>query len=447
MSGGVWRRCLLLGILVLGGLSSLGAPVRADDDDDDLYLPGEILVELANPADLGAFAVEYHLDPQPIDQFGSRAIYRLRITDGASPPTRADAIESDRRVIDVEPNYVGQAPEARQRVSWAIGGDAGGYTAQWALQYIRLPEAHQVTRGAGITVAVLDTGVDRAHPALAGRLLQGHDFVDLDPDPSEVGVYGQDIAFGHGTHVAGLVALAAPEAAILPVRVLDRDGRGNLWVMAEALAYAANPDGNPATDDGADVINLSFGIQHESELLDDLLDDATCDDGDDDDAADDSGNAWTVDDEDCLGTGQNGIVVVAAAGNSASTTREYPAAEEESGNLAVAATTDTDSLAAFSTHGPWVNVAAPGERIISAVPGGGYATWSGTSMAAPLVAGTAALVRAVDPSLSPTMVVNRISAMAVPIGGPVPHRVDAAAAVGRPAGGAHYTIALPLVRR
>ena len=109
---------------------------------------------------------------------------------------------------------------------------------------IQLSLAHQINRGTGpngpVKVAVLDTGVDTNHVALAGRLLPGWDFVDDDADPSEVGDQ-QTGPYGHGTHVAGLIALVAPEAKIIPIRVLDRYGVGNIWVLAEALAFAIDP--------------------------------------------------------------------------------------------------------------------------------------------------------------------------------------------------------------
>jgi subtilisin family serine protease len=132
-------------------------------------------------------------------------------------------------------------------------------------------------------VAVLDTGVDRSHPALAGRLLPGHDFVDGDTDPVGRPARRAIGAWGHGTHVAGLVALAAPGAAILPLRVLDERGEGNLWVLAEALLHAVDPDGNPFTRDGARVINLSLGTLQRTDLLDVVTRLVQCDDDDDDD--------------------------------------------------------------------------------------------------------------------------------------------------------------------
>jgi thermitase len=128
-----------------------------------------------------------------------------------------------------------------------------------------------------------------------------------------------------------------------------------------------------------------------------------------------------------------GPVVVAAAGNSGpSTAYEYPAAESAPVVLAVAASTESDTLADFSTRGPWVDLAAPGQNILSSVPDNEYGTWSGTSMATPLVAGTAALVRARYPNLSAAQVAARIVSESAIIAGPVPHRVDAARAVGLP---------------
>jgi subtilisin family serine protease len=296
--------------------------------------------------------------------------------------------------------------------SWSSGGDEGGYASQWAPDKIRLPEAHTVTRGAGVFVAVLDTGADLDHPALAGHLAPGYDFVDLDADPSEEGTYGQDWAYGHGTHVAGLVALAAPEATIVPLRILKPDGTGNSWVLAQAIRYAVGTPvaGIAPLAHKANVINLSYSVRQRSLLIDDLLE--------------------------LLAALPGGPVVVAAAGNRGpSTTKEYPAAESQPGVLAVAASTETDTLADFSTRGTWVDVAAPGQSILSSVPDDAYSVWSGTSMAAPLAAGTAALVRARYPNLSPSQVVARIVSQSQIIDAPVSHRVDAAAALGLPAAG------------
>ena len=414
-------RMAALTLVLLGYGAPAGTAVThgAQGPGGQRFSPGEIVVKLTTAQSLGGVATAFHLDPAPLGQFGSRPIYRLRILDGARPEQVAAALLRDRRVVYAEPNVQGQAPESRQDYSWAVGGDVGGYTAQWASAVLRLPEALSVTRGAGVTVAVLDTGVDRTHPLLKGRLVKGYDFVDMDADPSEVGVRGKDRGFGHGTHVAGLIALTAPEAKIMPIRVLDQQGVGNVWVLAEALAYAVNPDGNPATHDGADVINLSLSTFRESHLLRDVLKNVTCPGGD----------TGSGDQASCFSPGY-GAVIIDAAGNSGSTTPEYPAGNGERGTLSVGASTQADTLAAFSNRGSWVSVAAPGDHMLSSVPGGGYGVWSGTSMAAPVAAGVAALVRAVNPGLSTDKVVQRLVSSSARIAGAVPRRLDAAAAVG-----------------
>ena len=122
-------------------------------------------------------------------------------------------------------------------------------------------------------------------------------------------------------------------------------------------------------------------------------------------------------------------MIVAAAGNDASNSvKEYPAAEGAYGLLAIAASNASGKLASFSNFGSWIDMAAPGEAITSAVPGG-YGTWSGTSMAAPLAAGVAALVRSLDVGLAPGDVVKRIKRMSSTLCGSALRQVDAAAAV------------------
>jgi subtilisin family serine protease len=396
---------------------------HADDDDtQDGFVPNEVVIKLLSTSDLAGIGATFNLTL--LEQFGARPVYRMRITDGAQPPDKASMLSNDARVLYAEPNFEFQAPEsrARSKPGWVIGDGAGDGGMPWAPGALRLNEAHSVSRGAGVRVAVLDTGVDMAHPTLAGKLIAGYDFVDDDADPREQGTV-DNYAYGHGTHVAGLVAQVAPDARIMPVRVLDPDGVGNIWVLAEALAYAVDPDANPQTDDGAHVINLSLGTTRRTDLLEDLLEDAACDDDEDDEEDEDE------DDERCLRFG--GAVVVAAAGNLGNETPHFPAAEQEvRGLMAVAATTPGNTLASFSSRGPWVQVAAPGERIVSSVPGGGTGVWSGTSMAAPLTAGVAALTRAHNPSLKPADTTSLIASTAAPLCGASLKQVDAAAALG-----------------
>jgi subtilisin family serine protease len=208
---------------------------------------------------------------------------------------------------------------------------------------------------------------------LAGRVLPGWNYVEDNANSGDVAASTDDnndgvadSAFGHGTFVSGMVSLVAPDAQILPERVLDSDGFGNEFIVAQAIL--------DAVDSGADVINISFGTA--ARLTSPVINDAL-------QVAD-----------------RHNVVIVAAAGNDASSTPHYPAAT--SPVLGVAATRGGTSrdLTSFSDWGDWVAVAAPGQFLVGPVPGGKFVKWSGTSMAAPLVAGQAALVRAAAPKLS-----------------------------------------------
>ncbi len=251
-------------------------------------VPGpQVLVQLRNGVDVQALAAARGLGVA--GQFGKRPIYRLALPAGADMAAVVASLQTEPGVVFAEPDAQSETPEGRRdNTFWAIGRSEAEYRQQWAPEALRLPLAHAMTQGSGVRVAVLDTGIVAAHPAFAGRLLPGRDFVDGDNDPAEVGTMA-DPGYGHGTHVAGLVALAAPGARIMPVRVLDRAGRGNHWVLAEALAWAVDPDGNPATDDGAHIVNMSLGSMRPTRMLQVATALANCEFDDDDDDFDDPG--------------------------------------------------------------------------------------------------------------------------------------------------------------
>lgn len=336
------------------------------------YSPDEVVARLA-PQD-GAAIEEVNAD------YGTATIRELRVTPGTfllSTPPGEDAAQTiarmrgDRRLAFVEPNYLSGAPEANPRKIRVWGGESSAPRfEQYALDRLGISEAHATTRGAGVTVAVIDTGVQLDHPALAANLLpNGYDFVDGDDDPSDVGdgldddEDGQvDEAIGHGSHVAGIVLLVAPEASILPIRALNADGVGEVYGVAMAIEYAVAH--------GADVINLSLGTELQTDLLTDVV----------------------------RAAAQAGVLVVAAAGNTSSAAPEYPAADPCA--VGVTAVDYEDRLAPQASYGQWVDLAAPGESIYSALEANGYGWWSGTSMAAPFVSGQAALLFAARPDLN-----------------------------------------------
>jgi len=390
--GRTWPARLTCALFALG---LHGAPLAANAVD------GEIIVRLRDQGEIAPLLAKHQLSL--IGRLGSRPIYRLKVIGDAKVDQKIDALRHESDVQSAEPNVSYGVIEPVKNVAWAIG-DPQPFAAQWARAAIRLDEAHRISTGAGVRVAVLDTGVDRQHPALAGRLLPGFDFVDSDSDPTEVGSVANRY-YGHGTHVAGLVALVAPDARIMPLRILDANGVGNAWVLAEAMLYAVDPDGNPDTDDGAHVINLSLSSLTKTDLFATVAKLVSCKAG--------SGGGKSSSVAASLGdkarcTGFGGAVVVAAAGNHASESQEYPAAESSTAMLSVAASDSSGWLAGFSNRGGWIELAAPGQDINSTVPGGGYATWSGTSMAAPLASGAAALLRATDWNLQADQLLQRL---------------------------------------
>ncbi len=242
--------------------------------------------------------------------------------------------------------------------------------------------------GQGMRVAVIDTGIDYTHPDLGGgfgsgfKVIGGYDFVNGDADPFD--------DHGHGTHVAGIVAAngtlkgVAPGAKLMAYKVLDAGGSGSFSAIIAAIDRAVDPDQNPATNDGAHVINLSLGGPGDPE---DPLSQAV----------DTAVNA--------------GVVCAVAAGNSGSpySTLGSPGCARKA--LTVGASDLQDRMAWFSSRGPSQpdlglkpDLTAPGVEIRSAKPGGGYQSMSGTSMATPHVAGAVALLLQLHPTWTPDVV-------------------------------------------
>ncbi|MER7439870.1 type VII secretion-associated serine protease mycosin [Micromonospora avicenniae] len=267
---------------------------------------------------------------------------------------------------------------------------AGTVTATpWPQQRYVPERLAPLATGAGVTVAVVDSGVDREHHQLTGRVLDGTDLLDGGGDGT------RDCA-GHGTGVASLIAAAprpgvafrglAPGARILPVRVSEQqvvEGReSGRTVGAGEFARAIRW----AVDHGADVLNLSVVLYTDDPAVRAAIDYALSRD----------------------------VVVVAAAGNlhEAGDPRPYPAAYD--GVLGVGAIGADGSRAPFSQTGPYVDLVAPGSDVLTAAPGRGHHRAEGTSYAAPFVAATAALLREYQPRLSAAQVAERIVASADP---------------------------------
>jgi len=278
---------------------------------------------------------------------------------------RVQAVEEDvyQKWIKAEPSSVGSTPfpSARELLNTAerstddappTGVVSGQQTTPWGIERVKAPGAWKRTRGRGVKVAVIDTGIDYTHPDLAANYKGGINIVAPEAQPLD--------DQGHGTHVAGTIAAVrggsvvgvAPEASLYAVKVLDKDGGGTASDIVEGITWA--------TEHGMQVINMSLG-----------------------------GTGTKAMERAIAAALKAGVTVVAAAGNDPNAPVSAPA--NYPGVIAVSASTKEDTLAFFSTTGPEVAFIAPGHEILSDAPGGGTATHSGTSMATPHVAGLAAL--------------------------------------------------------
>ncbi len=317
------------------------------------------------------------------------------------------ALRADPAVRYADPNY--------QVKTMATPNDEA-YSLQWQYSQIGLPDAWDITTGSpSVVVAVIDTGILPNHPDLAGQLVEGYDFVrdpesagdgdGIDSNPQDPGDnFGGGGESFHGTHVTGTVAAqgnnqigvagTAYGAKVMPLRALGVGGEGTSFDVDQAVRFAAGLPNDSGTlpEQRADVINLSLGGGPFSQTTQALYDEVRA----------------------------AGVMVVAAAGNQASATLEYPASYD--GVISVSAVDIQRRLASYSNTGPTIDIAAPGgdnsvdingdgypDGILSTggtkTSGGGinyvYSFLNGTSMAAPHVAGVLALMKTVNPDLTP----------------------------------------------
>ena len=243
-----------------------------------------------------------------------------------------------------------------------------GYKYEWYIPYTQADKAWPlINQKKEVKVAVLDTGVDYTHPDLENRVdvEDGYNFVDNNFDTMDDN--------GHGTHISGIISAQGNngiglvgitgnlDVNILPVKVLDESGYGETINIVKGIIYAV--------ESGADIINLSLGVQAKSELIAKAIEYAK----------------------------SKGVFVVAAAGNDNENSDNFSPAGD--GAFTVAAMNYNYRKAYFSDYGNSIKVAAPGVQILSTVPGG-YEAWDGTSMSAPVVSGIAAMLKAEKPDLS-----------------------------------------------
>ncbi|WP_121663662.1 S8 family serine peptidase [Metabacillus litoralis] len=260
-------------------------------------------------------------------------------------------------VENAEPNY---------KVEMSATPNDYYYSNQWYIPALDFPKSwNSFSFRNEVKVAVLDTGVSKGHEDLKGKVLNGYDFVNNDSDPAD--------DHGHGTSVAGTIAAISnnrtgiaginQNVKIIPVKVSDREGHSTVENQIKGIHYAI--------EQGADIINMSYGSYYYSDIENEAL--------------------WEA--------FEQGITLIGAAGNDTSREPMYPATYLPV--ISVAATDQSKALAYFSNRGEWIDLAAPGEDMYSLHSEGGYSVVSGTSFSAPVVAGMASLLLSERPDLTP----------------------------------------------
>jgi subtilisin family serine protease len=388
--GRVLNAGLIAGMTALLIFGGSGLP-RSQADPD--FVPGEILLKFKSSVPLPerAFALAA-LRSRALARISSLNAYVVRIPEDATVEEMVEAFGRNPDIAYVQPNYIYRAcltPNDKyfedqyalfnkgQQVGWVPGSPQGKPSAD-----IKATSAWEETTGiAGVVIGIVDTGVDLNHPDLKNKIKsRGYDFVNGDTDATDDN--------GHGTMVAGIAAAetnnyegiagVAWNSKILPVKVLDQFGSGTTVTIVNGILWAV--------DNGAQILNLSFGAPAKDNAVEEALK-----------------YAFET----------KGVFIAAAAGND-NTAVYYPAAYDRY-VCATAATDYNDQRTTWSNFGPEIDVAAPGDKIITTYPVAltpagfqPYKFQDGTSMASAHVAGLAALIRGIKPALTPSDVMNII---------------------------------------
>jgi len=333
-----------------------GGPIPAiggnEGVDQVIYVEGELVVKLNGLDSSSIEEINSQFGTEVQQYLPQLEIFLLATEEGADLDSLSEAIEALPNVLYSHPNYLVDPLQPVQG-SFPFPDDdlVGSYPDQAAAITLDLSEAHELSTGNGVVVAVIDGGVDYNDPVFEGTVVSGYDYVDDDDDAFDEP--GGDNS-GHGTFIAGVVHLVAPEAEIRAYRVSEISGESDGYLVAEAMLQAI--------EDGCWVINLSLVMMDGHNAIAEAIEYAKNKD----------------------------VIIVVAAGNEQEQIPLYPSSD--SNVIAVAAVDTMNLLADFSRYGEHIDVCAPGTDIYSPYQNNLYAWWSGTSFAAPFVSGQAALI-------------------------------------------------------
>ena len=360
----------VLSLVAILGLS-IATPAALAGDGANAYQNDRAVVKLARGASIDEINSDY--DTSVVAAIPSRSMFLLQLPENSDEEGFEMVLEQDPRIEWADLNFQDAVPGgSTQSFFFNVASDL--FLTQYAFDRVNFGSGQSST-GQGVVVALLDTGLDVNHPALLGHIApSSYNFVDGISSVADLpnGIDDDDDGFidemvGHGTFIAGLVAHIAPDALILPVKVLDSDGSGDSFQVAQGIYYAM--------EHGATVINLSLGTTNESQVLATAVADAH----------------------------DAGVTVLAAAGNENQLMPlVYPAADPHV--IGVASTTSADLKSDFSNYGTYVTISAPGTDIVSLYPDNQYAQCSGTSAATALVSGTAVLLKSANLQLTPDQI-------------------------------------------
>jgi subtilisin family serine protease len=344
----------------------LPKPPTTATGDDNRFVPDEIIFEVRNTVpqstvdDITRQNRLTRISSQRLELIGS-TVYRYRIADRRQVPDVVRVLEQDLRIASAQPNFLYRLADDPARISLS--------STQYAVAKMHLPEAHRLSTGQGVVVAIIDSGIDSANPELAGSIADAFDVVDGVARPHK-----------HGTAVAGIIGShanlmgVAPGAKLLAIRAFAGE-EGKLGAGDTTDHIVRSIDW--AHQRGARVVNMSFTGPRDPLLSRELR----------------------------AGT-EKGIVFIAAAGNDGPN-----AAAADDNVIAVTASDAADKLYPAANRGPHICLAAPGVNVLVAAPSGAYEFKSGTSLAAAHVSGAVALLLQSRPDLSPkavrTILLNR----------------------------------------
>lgn len=334
------------------------------------------------PSDKDPDQVAASVNAIVVSRIEKARLYLFR-SDSSSAESMLNELHQNPEAYYAQPNYLIQAFDFEQvsqpfvdvqSEDFIEGESPQEYYHQTPTNMMQVDRLPAALTGQGVTIAIIDGGVDLNHSLFSGRIDDAsYDFIGDDPAPWVTSGAPAD----HGTCVAGVIALGAPGANLLILRSFSSGAEGTSFALTRSIYYAI--------EQNADIINMSFGMTQVDGVIEEALTEAS----------------------------GAGLLLVCSAGNTGTDRYRFPAFL--SNVIAVAAVDSLDHKTTFSSFGPQISFSAPGTNIYAPLSNGNWGWWEGTSFSAAFVSGLAALIKEVHPAFSAQQIIERIKATAVNI--------------------------------